>query len=216
MHLTLSLLVAVHSGRHPGQDPPAGVNSEAAAGDVLPIDNAADIAATEQEVAKLDRSIAEAERGFEGIPHDAAEDRLYARFKQRWNEYREIVNRMLVLSRTNHKEEALAIYAGKSRSAYEAASDTLGQLTDKAVANARMTTTATGPPLLAGLSPARMTASFAAVLLGQRPSPAPKPVTQIKRLTALASIASTRMRVASANRRVPLKIRSGVGETPSV
>jgi hypothetical protein len=49
-----------------------------------------------------------------------------------------------------------------------------------------------------------------------RLSPAPKPVTQIKRLTALASIASTTMRVATENRRVPLKISSGVGETPSV
>src|SRR6516225_10132896 len=60
---------------------------------------AAEIAATEEQMANLDRSIAEAERGFERIRHDAAEDDLYGRFKQRWNEYREIVNRMLVLSR---------------------------------------------------------------------------------------------------------------------
>jgi two-component system, OmpR family, sensor kinase len=100
--------------------------------------DASEIAATEQEMAKLDRSIAEAERGFERIRHDVAENALYARFKQHWNDYREIVNRMLVLSRTNRKEEALAIYAGTSRAAYEAASDALGQLTDKAVANARL------------------------------------------------------------------------------
>ena len=100
--------------------------------------DASEIAATEQEMAKLDRSIAEAERGFERIRHDVAENALYARFKQHWNDYREIVNRMLVLSRTNRKGEALAIYAGTSRAAYEAASDALGQLTDKAVANARL------------------------------------------------------------------------------
>ena len=100
--------------------------------------DAAETAATELEMAKLDRSIAEAERGFERIRHDAAEDGLYARFKQRWNEYREIVNRMLVLSRGERKAEAQAIYAGPSRAAYEAASDTLSKLTDKAVANARL------------------------------------------------------------------------------
>ena len=43
----------------------------------------------------------------------------------------------MVLSRTNRKAEALAIYGGASRAAYDAASDTLGQLTDQAVANAQ-------------------------------------------------------------------------------
>ena len=100
--------------------------------------DASETAATEREMAKLDRSIAEAERGFERIRHEAAEDGLYARFKQRWNEYREIVNRMLVLSRGDRKAEAQAVYAGSSRAAYEAASDTLSKLTDKAVANARL------------------------------------------------------------------------------
>ena len=97
---------------------------------------AAEVAATEEEMARLDRSIAEAERGFERIRHDTAEVDLYVRFKERWNEYREIVNRMLVLSRGDRKADAQAIYAGASRTAYEAASNTLGKLTDKAVANA--------------------------------------------------------------------------------
>jgi two-component system, OmpR family, sensor kinase len=96
----------------------------------------AEIAATEKQMAELDRSIAEAERGFERIRHDAAEQGLYARFKQRWNDYRTIVNQIVALSRSNHKAEALAIYGGTSRTAYDAASDTLGQLTDQAVANA--------------------------------------------------------------------------------
>jgi signal transduction histidine kinase len=96
----------------------------------------AEIAATEKQMEDLDRSIAEAERGFERIRHDAAEDGLYGRFKEHWNEYRKIVNQILVLSRTNRKAEALAMYAGASRDAYDAASDTLGQLTDQAVANA--------------------------------------------------------------------------------
>ncbi len=100
--------------------------------------DASEIAATERQMAELDRSIAEAERGFERIRHDAAEDGLYGRFKERWNDYRKIVNQILALSRTNRKTEALAIYGSTSRAAYDAASDTLGQLTDQAVANAQV------------------------------------------------------------------------------
>jgi two-component system, OmpR family, sensor kinase len=100
--------------------------------------DANEIAATEREMARLDHAIAEAERGFERIRRNTAEEDLYGRFKERWNDYRRIVNQMLVLSRTNRKAEALAIYAGTSRAAYSAASDTLGQLTDQAVANAQV------------------------------------------------------------------------------
>ena len=100
--------------------------------------DALEIAATETEMAGLDRSIAEAERGFERIRHHAAEDDLYGRFKERWTDYRAVVNQILVLSRTGRKAEALAIYAGASRKAYDAASDTLGQLTDQAVADAQV------------------------------------------------------------------------------
>jgi two-component system, OmpR family, sensor kinase len=96
-----------------------------------------EMAATETQMAELDRSIAEAERGFERIRHDAAESGLYERFKEHWSEYRTIVNQILALSRANRKAEAQQIYAGASRTAYDAASDTLGQLTDQTVANAQ-------------------------------------------------------------------------------
>jgi two-component system, OmpR family, sensor kinase len=96
----------------------------------------AEAAATERQMADLDRTIAEAERSFERVRHDTAENELYNNFKQRWTEYRTIVNQMLELSRTNRKEAALAMYGTTSRNAYNAASDTLGQLTDRAVANA--------------------------------------------------------------------------------
>jgi two-component system, OmpR family, sensor kinase len=98
----------------------------------------AEIAATETDMAALDRSIAQAERGFEKIAHDPAENDLYDRFKAHWTDYRKIVNQMLVLSRGNRKAEALSIYGGTSRAAYNAASDTLGQLTDQAVASAQI------------------------------------------------------------------------------
>ncbi len=96
-----------------------------------------EIAATEKQMEELDRSIARAERDFEQIRHAAAEDDLYVRFKAHWTDYRSIVNQILALSRTNRKAEALTLYSGPSRVAYDAASDTLGQLTDQAVANAQ-------------------------------------------------------------------------------
>ena len=60
-----------------------------------------------------------------------------SRFKEHWNRYRTIVNQMLAFSRDNRRPEARAIYGSTSRAAYDAASDTLGQLTDQAVANAQ-------------------------------------------------------------------------------
>ena len=96
-----------------------------------------EIAATEKQMTDLDRSIAEAERGFERIRRDAAQDDLYGRFKQRWNDYRTIVNQIVALTHANRKAEALAIYGSTSRAAYDAASDALGLLTDQAVANAQ-------------------------------------------------------------------------------
>jgi two-component system OmpR family sensor kinase len=95
-------------------------------------------AATEKQMEDLDRTIAASEREFEVIRHDPAEAALYDQFKARWTDYRTIVNQMLVLSRANQKADALAIYGGASRIAYNAASDTLGQLTDQAVASAQV------------------------------------------------------------------------------
>jgi two-component system OmpR family sensor kinase len=95
-------------------------------------------AATEKDMAELDRTIAAAEASFERIRHDAAVENLYRSFKERWTDYRAIVNEMLELSRNGRKTDALAIYNGSSRIAYNAASDTLGQLTDRAVADAQV------------------------------------------------------------------------------
>jgi signal transduction histidine kinase len=93
-------------------------------------------AEAERQMAGLDRTIAASEREFEAIRHEPAEAALYNQFKMRWNDYRSIVNQMLVLARNNRKEDARLIYGGSSRASYTAASDTLGQLTDQAVINA--------------------------------------------------------------------------------
>jgi signal transduction histidine kinase len=109
----------------------------ASEGSALLISEPNEVAATAKQMEDLDRAIANAERGFERIRHEAAETALYEQFKERWNGYRSIVNKMLVLSRENHKDEALQIYASSSRKAYNAASDALGQLTDQAVTSAQ-------------------------------------------------------------------------------
>jgi signal transduction histidine kinase len=107
-------------------------------GGVLLSADPGEVAATEKQMADLDRTIANAEREFEQIRHDAAENELYERFSARWNDYRSIVNQMLVLARSNRRDTALQIYGSSSRTAYNAASDTLGQLTDQAVASAQL------------------------------------------------------------------------------
>jgi signal transduction histidine kinase len=97
-----------------------------------------EIAAIEKQMTELDRAIAGAERNFERIRRDGAEAALYDQFKTHWNAYRSIVNQMLTLSRGDRRDEALHIYGNSSRLAYNAASDTLGQLTDEAVASAQV------------------------------------------------------------------------------
>jgi two-component system OmpR family sensor kinase len=95
-------------------------------------------AATEKQMEDLDRTIADSEREFEAIRHDAAEDARYEQFKQHWTDYRAIVNQMLLMWHDGHKVDAVQIYGGSSRTAYNAASDTLGELTDQAVASAQI------------------------------------------------------------------------------
>jgi two-component system, OmpR family, sensor kinase len=99
--------------------------------------DAAESAASEKRMAALDHSIADAERAFERIRHDATETELYNQFKAHWQEYRKIVDQMLVLSRSNRKAEALSMYGTASRAPYDAASDALDRLTDLAVGNAQ-------------------------------------------------------------------------------
>jgi signal transduction histidine kinase len=107
-------------------------------GSALLISDPSEIAAIEKQMSELDRTIAAAERNFERIRHDPAESALYDQFKTRWNNYRGIVNQMLVLSRSGRRDQALQIYSNASRVSYNGASDTLGQLTDQAVANAQL------------------------------------------------------------------------------
>jgi two-component system OmpR family sensor kinase len=68
-----------------------------------------------RQISDLDRGINVAQDAYRQIHHDAAEDGLYRRFESQWSEYRKL----------------------ETRSAYDAASETLGLLTERNVASAR-------------------------------------------------------------------------------
>ena len=108
----------------------------AAEGSALLALTPAGAADAEGEIARLDRSVAQAERSYEKIGHDATEAALYTQFKQSWSGYRSLVARVLALARTDRRNDAIVQYMTSSHTAYDAASDTLGQLTNRTVASA--------------------------------------------------------------------------------
>lgn len=106
----------------------------AAEGAILLASSADDAAADAKSLADLDASIARARRSYETIPHDADERDRYTRFASAWQTYRQIADRVVLLSQSGRKPAAIDLYRGASRSAYDTASDTLGWLTDRSVA----------------------------------------------------------------------------------
>jgi two-component system, OmpR family, sensor kinase len=109
----------------------------AAEGRYLLSQTPAEVTAVQKEMDALDLFIAQAQSGYERIYHDQMEDQLYDQFKARWDDYRGIVRQVVQLSPTDRRSEAVTLYSTTSQSAYDAASDTLGQLTDRNVAAAR-------------------------------------------------------------------------------
>ncbi|MGA2550306.1 MAG: ATP-binding protein [Burkholderiaceae bacterium] len=89
-----------------------------------------DIDASDIELFTLLRSINLAWQSYEELPHDAEEERLWKRFASQWQGYLAVAKRVIDLSGRGHKTEGTALYQHESRIAYDAASDTLGQLTD--------------------------------------------------------------------------------------
>jgi two-component system, OmpR family, sensor kinase len=109
----------------------------AAEGNNLLSSDATESEEIEREMVGLDRDISQAQGSYERIRHDVDERTLYTQFRERWNDYRKVVNQMLELSRTGRKADALAAYSTTSHMAYDAASDALGQLTKHAVERAQ-------------------------------------------------------------------------------
>jgi len=98
--------------------------------------SAADFDASVKEMIELDRSIAQAQRGYENLDHSASESELYARFRGLWSRYREIAGRIVARSPEDRKPDAVQAYTS-SRTAYDAASDALALLTQRNVSDAR-------------------------------------------------------------------------------
>src|SRR5215475_9334938 len=98
----------------------------AAEGNFLLASTAEESQTIEREMIELDRAISQAQGGYERIRHDSEERALYIHFRERWNNYRAVVNEMLELSRSGRKAEAVSAYTTTSHNAYNAASDALG------------------------------------------------------------------------------------------
>jgi two-component system OmpR family sensor kinase len=97
----------------------------------------AELAASEQAMLQLDRSIAASEDNYRRIAHSGDEDALYARFLARWNTYRQAVAANLALARGGERAAAIARYTSASKADYDAASDALDLLTAHNLASAR-------------------------------------------------------------------------------
>ncbi|MEA3150522.1 MAG: hypothetical protein QOD56_1461, partial [Gammaproteobacteria bacterium] len=85
----------------------------------------------------LDHGIANAERIYSRIRHDAAENELFARVESMWSSYRQIVARRRAFSPASAPDGAGEALAKSSASAYGQASEVLGALTDRNAASAR-------------------------------------------------------------------------------
>src|SRR6202167_3475137 len=97
---------------------------------------AADLTASEREIAELNDQVTRAQRSYAAQPHEDSKQRLYDEFARQWAVYKIIAARVLALSHSGEKSDAVAMYMTASRRAFDLASDTLGRLTDQTVARA--------------------------------------------------------------------------------
>ena len=125
----------------------------------------ASFASSGREMDELDRGIAVAARGYAQIPHDSAELALYARFTTDWQEYRDLVRRIRSLTESGDRPAAVLLYNTTSKRAYDAASDTLGSLTDRNVMSAHRATLLEGTAYTRALWLIIMTIGLAGVLV---------------------------------------------------
>jgi two-component system, OmpR family, sensor kinase len=91
----------------------------------------AEISESKREVEQLDSLITLAMHSFEHVHNDATTNELYRVFVAKWREYRRIADQVLALTGSNRQAEGIALYRTVSRSAYDAASDALGVLTER-------------------------------------------------------------------------------------
>lgn len=105
-------------------------------GELLTARTAKDRRRTEQQLAALDATIADANTRYGEIAHDDGELKRYGQFTNQWRDYRELANRVLELAQRDDRSEAIALYYLESRRAFTLANNTLTTLTERNVAGA--------------------------------------------------------------------------------
>jgi two-component system OmpR family sensor kinase len=98
---------------------------------------ASELAASDQEMQQLDRSIAASQDSYLHITHGADEAALYATFAASWDRYRLSAAAARELARRGDVSGAIARYNSSSKAAYDASSDALDALTAHTLASAR-------------------------------------------------------------------------------
>ncbi len=95
------------------------------------------LAASAQDLAQLDARVSKAQRGYEALPHDPAQQHTYIEFAQAWSAYQVFARQVVTLSQAGRQNDATVLYMTGSRHAFDLSSDLLGNLTDSTVALAR-------------------------------------------------------------------------------
>jgi two-component system, OmpR family, sensor kinase len=96
----------------------------------------AESAASKKEIADLGQTVVLAQSGYEGLRHSPEIAAQYAQFKQKWIDYRKIVDQVLQLYTAGKTSEAIDLYRTTSQSTYNAASDALERVTRLNIASA--------------------------------------------------------------------------------
>ncbi|MBV8158166.1 MAG: MCP four helix bundle domain-containing protein, partial [Dyella sp.] len=109
-------------------------------GELLTVRRGKDRGRAEGQLAELDETIVDARRRYEQMEHDAVELDLYQQFVDQWRTYRDLANRVMVLSQRDDKTDAIALYYQESRRAFNLANNTLTTLTERNVTGANEAT----------------------------------------------------------------------------
>jgi two-component system, OmpR family, sensor kinase len=88
-----------------------------------------------QQIKDLDRQIAQSDRDYRNIAHDAQEWAAYARFVSAWGRYQQQL-RLILDAPPGREGRVVGLYMTSSGKAYDAASDALGVLTAQTVRRA--------------------------------------------------------------------------------
>jgi signal transduction histidine kinase len=93
-------------------------------------------AASKKDIEDLGQAVVLAQSGYESLRHSPEISSQYAQFRQKWIEYRKLVDQVLQLYTAGRTSEAIDLYRTTSQSTYNAASDALERVTHLNIASA--------------------------------------------------------------------------------